>query len=203
MRRNNAIKSSIKKYKILLIVLVATLIVIIGLMINRTMKYDSAEEQAQNILNAMAEIKVLDGNALEVAVENTKMDGHQVIGSIKIDSVGLEYPILDETTEATLALAITKLSGPDLNTNGNVTLAGHNNRNGKLFSKLPNVKVGDVIEITDMKNNTVQYKVYKTYTVDPTDISCTYTTDPNKKEITLITCTLGAIKRIVVKASEI
>jgi len=203
MKKDNAIKTSIKKYKILLIVLVIGLAVIVGLMINRTVKYNSAEKEAQNILTAMSEIKVLDGNEQNVAVENMKMDGHQVIGSIKIDSVGIEYPILDVTTEETLNLSITKLSGPDLNTNGNVTLAGHNNRNGKLFSKLPNVKIGDVIEITDMKNNTVQYKVYKIYTVDPTDISCTNTTDPNKKEITLITCTLGAIKRIVVKASEI
>lgn len=203
MRKDNAIKISIKKYRVILIILLITLIIIIGLIINRTIKYNSAEEQAQNILTAMSEIKVLDGNELEVAVENTKMNGHQVIGSIKIESVGLEYPILDETNEETLNLAITKLSGPDLNTNGNVTLAGHNNRNGKLFSKLPSVKVGDVIEITDMKNNTVKYEVYKIYTVEPTDITCTYTTDPNKKEITLITCTLGAIKRIVVKASEI
>ena len=203
MKKDNAIKSSIKKYKVLLIILIVTLAVIIGLIIHRTMQYNAVEEQAQSILDAMAQIKVLDGNELEVAVENTKMNGHQVIGSIKIDSAGIEYPILDVTTEETLNLSITKLAGPDLNTNGNVTLAGHNNRNGKMFSKLPYVKIGDSIEITDMKNHTVKYEVYKIYTVDPTDISCTYTADPNRKEITLVTCTLVAIKRIVVKASEI
>ena len=192
-----------KKYIVILIVLLITLSIIVGLLINRTIERNSAEKQAQGILDAIAQISVLDGDELKVAIENTKMDGYQVIGTIKIDSVGIEYPILEKTTEESLKLSVTKLSGPDLNTNGNVTIAGHNYSNGRVFSKLPNVKINDIIKITDMKGNTVQYKVYKTYTVDPTDISCTYTTDPNKKEITLITCTLGAMRRIVVKASEI
>lgn len=201
-RKNKNISNKIHRYKVLLTLLVIVLIALIAVFVNRVIEYNSADREARDMLKLMAELKETD-NDVDINLNDTKIKGYQVIGSIKIDSIELEYPILEKTTTESLNLSITKFSGPELNGYGNVTLAGHNNRNGKLFSKLIYVKFQDIIEVTDMESNTVKYKVNNIYTVDPTDISCTNTDNENIKELTLITCTSGGAKRLVIKASEI
>lgn len=55
----------------------------------------------------------------------------------------------------------------------------------------------------DQKERKITYKIYKKYTVDPKD---TTPIDQNKdgtRQVTLITCTKGAQKRIIIKAKEI
>ena len=82
-------------------------------------------------------------------------------------------------------------------------IAGHNYRNKRFFSKVPTLKVGDTIEITDVNKNTLKYSVYDKYTVDPSDTSCTSQITNGKKIITLITCTDDSKQRVIVQAESI
>ena len=72
---------------------------------------------------------------------------------IKIPKIELEYPILETTSKETLNLSITKFWGNQINEIGNVSLAGHNNLNGTMFGKTKKLEVGDIIELTDIKND--------------------------------------------------
>ena len=96
-----------------------------------------------------------------------------------------------------------KFWGPEPNQVGNFCIVGHNYRNTKFFSKVPNLTNGDVIEITDSTGKTLKYSVYNKYEVDPSDISCLDQDTNGQKEVTLITCTNDSKLRVIVKAKAI
>ena len=128
---------------------------------------------------------------------------YSTVGAISIPSININYPILADTTDALLKVSVCKFWGCDPNEVGNLCIAGHNYRNKKFFSKAINLVVGDIIEITDLNDNTMQYSVYDKYTVDPNDVSCTSQLTNGKKIVTLITCTNDSQQRVVIKAEAI
>lgn len=127
---------------------------------------------------------------------------YNTVGAINIPSLNINYPILSETTDALLKVSVCKFWGSNPNEVGNLCIAGHNYRNSRFFSKVPNLKVGDIIEITDLLGTKVMYSVSDKYTVDPSDVSCTTQLTNGKKIVTLITCTNDSKQRVVVKAEE-
>lgn len=133
-----------------------------------------------------------------------EISGYKVIGKIIIAKIGLEDVILEKTTDQSLNLGLTKFWGPNLNEAGNVSITGHNYKikRSPLFSKLNNVKIGDQFEIQDLSGRKVTYKIYEKFTVEPTDTSVIEQNKDGKREVTLITCTKGAKKRIIIKAKE-
>ena len=100
-----------------------------------------------------------------------------------------------------MKVAVTKTYGPKANEIGNFCISGHNYV--QTFGRLKELEVGDKIIITDTYNQEVMYQIYKTYKVLPNDTSCLSQETNGEREVTLITCTLGAIKRNIVKAVEI
>ena len=128
---------------------------------------------------------------------------YEIVGKIKIPSINVDYSILSETSDALLKVSVCKFWGSNPNEIGNLCVAGHNYRNKRFFSKVPTLKVGDIIEITDLNNNTLKYSVYDKYTVDPTDTSCTSQITNGKKIVTLITCTDDSKQRVIVQAEAI
>jgi len=100
-----------------------------------------------------------------------------------------------------LKKSATKVCGPQINKTGNFCIAGHNYQS--VFGKLKYLKIGDVIKLTDTYNRNVEYKIYSIEKVSPNNIDCLSQNTNGEREVTLITCTLGAVKRIVVKAIEI
>lgn len=128
---------------------------------------------------------------------------YNTIGSINIPSIGVNYPILAETTDNLLKVSVCRFWGGNANEVGNLCIAGHNYRNNRFFSKVLTLKVGDIIEITDLNNQTIKYSVYDKYTVDPKDRSCTSQVTNGKKIVTLITCTNDSKQRVIVQAQEI
>lgn len=134
---------------------------------------------------------------------------YTTIANINIPKINVNYGITDgkthsvEETEALLKESPTKFWGADPNKVGNFCIVGHNYKNSKFFSKVPTLEKGDIIEITDSSNKTVQYAVYKKYQVVPEDLECTSQLTNGRTEITLITCTNDSKERIIVKARAI
>lgn len=122
---------------------------------------------------------------------------------LNIPSLGINYPILSNTSEELLKISLNKFWGGNPNEVGNYVIVGHNYRNKKMFGKLAQIKIGDICELTDLKGKTLKYKVYSTYVVNPDDVACTSQETNGKKEITLITCTNYGQQRFVVKAKEV
>ena len=134
-----------------------------------------------------------------------KVDGktYEMVGSISIPSINVNYPILSETSDSLLKVSVCKFWGSNPNEVGNLCIAGHNYRNKRFFSKVPTLSVGDIIEITDLSKKTLKYSVYDKYTVDPEDTSCTSQITNGEKIVTLITCTNDSKQRVIVQAKEV
>ena len=135
-------------------------------------------------------------------------DTYSIIGNINIPSLNIDYPIISKYTEELLKIAPTKYWGADPNEVGNMVILAHNYKSDKFFSKLPNIKVGDIIKITDLSGKTLDYGVYETDVVEPDDNSSTSQKTNGNTEVTLITCyyesgTKHAAKRFVAKARTI
>lgn len=191
----------IKVYRAILICLIIAIITTATLLAVKYIKLYRNEKQAKQVISNITDS--LENSDEAIAEINQQIQGNKVVGIIKIPEINLEYPILETTSKETLKLSITKFWGNKINEIGNVTLAGHNNLNGTMFGKLNKLKNGDVIELTDIQNTTLKYEVFKTYIIDPNDITCILPEQEGTREITLITCTNGNKNRFIVKAREI
>lgn len=138
-------------------------------------------------------------------VEYTSQSGinYSVESIIRLPRLGINYPVISETTEELLKISINKYWGPAPNQVGNYCVVGHNYKSKKMFGRLSEAVSGDIVELEDMNGNVVKYSVYDKYIVEPTDTSCTTQLTNGRKEVTLITCTNYGKQRLVVKAREI
>lgn len=190
-------------------------------------EYDrnKSEEVSQEILAELDATTVNeDDNLLRVALESNGQE-QQVIEEeeennedkhvtqngqsyntdavLNIPSLGINYPILSETSEELLKISLNKFWGPSPNEVGNYCIVGHNYKNKKMFGKLSSIKNGDIVELTDNSGRTVKYAVYNKYVVEPDDVACTSQLTNGNKEVTLITCTNYGKQRLVVKARQV
>ena len=190
------------KNKIFNFIIILLLIVIAITIIMIIIKYGRNQVNEKHLSAVVDEFETKYNNDEKIS-EDIMIDDYKVIGIITIPKINLKYPILDRTDNKGMRLSITKFWGSELNEVGNVTLAGHNNRDGTMFGKTKNLEKGDIIKITDMKNRTLDYEVFDYYIIDPNDVSCVESIDRSTKEVTLITCSNGNKKRLVTKAREI
>ena len=132
-----------------------------------------------------------------------QINGYTVLGKLIIPKIELETYILDETNKTSLNTSVTKLEGPGINEVGNFCITGHNYLNANMFGKLKKLEIGDTISMVDPYDRKIDYQVYAIEKVSPKDVSCVSQETEGDREVTLITCTLGAIQRLVVKCIEI
>lgn len=133
----------------------------------------------------------------------------KTIAGIKIPKIGVDYAVVQGETgnlkeiEALLKSSPVKYHGYDPNEVGNFCIVGHNYRNNRFFSKVPNLVIGDTIELTDLTGRTIVYEVYDKHTVDPNDTRDTTQMTGGRKEVTLITCTDDSKLRVIVRCKEV
>ena len=196
-------------YKFFLILLLILAIVVIVLIVKKHSERQIYEEKNQEIVQKFKDALIhqeqtqleneVNGSVNNLVIE---FEGYKVIGIIKIPKINLEYPILEETTKSTMKISISRNWGTEINSFGNVSLAGHNNYDGTMFGKNKKLEVGDMIELTDLSNNTIEYEIYDIFSTDPNDVTILQTTDSKIREVTLITCTNGRAERLIIKAHE-
>lgn len=191
-----------KFYNILLIILIIVAIVIGAMLIYKYSKEAKNEEQIDSIITELE--KSIEEKDLEENSDEVEMlyKGYKIVGIIEIPKINIKYPILERTSEESMKVSVTKFWGPEVNEIGNLTIAGHNNFSGTMFGKTKNLKNGDIIKLTDLKNNTLEYKIFDKYSVDPDDISYVKSIEQGTREVTLITCTNGHKERLIIKARE-
>lgn len=132
-----------------------------------------------------------------------QIEGYEVIGRLEIPKIDLNTYILSETNKNTLKVSVTKLCEPKVNGVGNLCIAGHNYNNNNMFGDLKKLEKDDKVYITDIYDNKFVYVVYEIYKVFPKEVECLSQNTNGEREITLITCTKGAIKRLIIKAVEL
>ena len=167
--------------------------------VDENLVYDpSLENQAVNEQNAAGGVRGIATNAL-------KYKGYKVDGKLEMPSVNLQYPVLEQMTNAnSLDVSIAIQYGVGLNKVGNTVIIGHNYRSGLFFGSNKNMQIGDTIYITDSETGTkVAYKIYNKYTTEETDTSFYNRNTNGKREVSLVTCQSNNSYRLVILAREI
>ncbi|MCO5482942.1 sortase [Enterococcus faecalis] len=124
---------------------------------------------------------------LQEAQKDFEQVKDDILGTIRIASIGLEMPILEgDSFEKMLYGACTVLPKQTMG-KGNYALAAHNaGVDGLMFSSLENVAVGKTITLQDRSGHVYNYKVKEQRHVNMTDTSILNLT--RKPTLTLITC---------------
>lgn len=86
---------------------------------------------------------------------------------------------------------------------GNLCIAGHNYVDYKLFSRLNELELNDIISIYDLDGTQVNYSIYDIYETNPDDTSCTFQETNGLRIVTLVTCNNVNGKRLVIHAKGI
>lgn len=127
--------------------------------------------------------------------------GFKVAGKLEMPTINIRYPILSENNKAeTIEVSIVKIYGPEINTPGNVVIAGHNYNNGLFFGKNKNLQIGDKIYITDMTGKKLEYTIYNKYYTPEGDYSYMTRDTKGEIEVTLYTCDATGANRLIIYA---
>ena len=143
----------------------------------------------------------LEKNSQHIVV-NTNGDYYIIAGEISIPKIGINYPIINETTDEYLKIAPTKYAGPGINEVGNFCILGHNYKNKQFFSRISELQNGDKVYLTSNEGEKKEYIVYDKFEIQETDFTITDQETNGNIEATLITCTNNKNKRLAVKCRE-
>lgn len=190
-----------------------------GIQIKNLLKEEKSDKLQQSIVEEYNEIEnttikkdIQCSSTDEVQIESQQLEeksrimpaefkGFEVIGKLEIPKLNIDKYILKESTSKALKVSVTKLYGPEINDIGNFCIAGHNYNT--MLKEIKNLEKKDKIILTDVFGDSVFYEVYDNYQSSPKDVSCLNQNTGGEKEVTLITCTPGAINRVIVKAVEV
>ena len=192
-----------KIFDVVIILIVIALYIFAGLFIYSNFRERKRNEVSNKIIDKVDEqiSQNQDENTNNEASVNYGGYNYTVLGKIYIKKINIYQPILKENTAGAYNTALVKMSGPNLNENGNVAIGGHNFMRGNYFIKINRLVKNDVVVITDLTGRKVNYYVYE-YGITSKDDS-SYLAQPddkNTKMITLVTCTKGGKERYYVKA---
>lgn len=197
----------LKIYKAIFYMLLIVAIVVIGMIIYKYVCESVNEKESQDAVAAFSNIDFSENE--EESESQLEYKGYKIIGIVKIPKINIEYPILDigdidpESAKAPMKISIIKYWGENVNDYGNLSIAGHNNKSGTMFGKTKKLEIGDIVELTDLTGQTIQYSIYDIFVTNPNDVSILLPKDENIREVTLITCTNGNKQRLILKAKEI
>jgi len=161
---------------------------------------DIEEEIDESQPSSLSELMTGTATSTYTAPNGKKYD---TVGVVKIPKINLTYPILSKTTDALMKVAPCKFHGANPNEVGNLCVIAHNyRRKGVFFSDVEKLVIGDIVEIQDLSQRTIQYEVYDIHTVLPDNVDDTTQRTNGRKEVTLITCTDDSQQRIIVRCKE-
>ena len=206
MKKNSI---ELKIYKAIFCVLLIAAIAILGIVIYKYGSNQVNEKESQEAVEAFSNIDFSKNDGESENLVQLDYKGYKIIGIVKIPKIKIEYPILEigdidpENAKKPMKLSIIKYWGENVNDYGNLSIAGHNNKSGTMFGKTKKLEIGDIVELTDLTGQTIQYSIYDIFVTDPNDVSILLPKDENIREVTLITCTNGNKQRLILKAKEI
>ena len=200
-------------YNAIFYMLLIAAIVVITMIVYKYGSNQKNEKESQEAVEAFSNIDFSKNEEESGSQEQNQIQfeykGYKVIGIVKIPKINLEYPILEigdidpNSAKAPMKISIVKYWGENVNDYGNLSIAGHNNKDGTMFGKTKKLQKGDIVELIDLKGQTIKYSIYDIFTTDPNDVSILLPKDELVREVTLITCTNGNKERLILKAKEI
>lgn len=123
------------------------------------------------------------------------IDGQEYIGILKIPSLELELPVINEWSYPGLRIAPCRYAGTAYK--GNFIIAAHNYTSH--FGKLKNLRMRDAITFIDIDGNEFNYEVADIEILAPTAVEDMENGD---WDLTLFTCTVGGQSRVTVRCEK-
>ncbi len=144
--------------------------------------------------NPGAQPEALAAPSVEASVS---LSGYAVMGKLRIGKIGLELPVLSETTSQALEISICYYGGSEPGEPGNMLIAGHNYASGAHFGRLDRLQLGDAVAFDTPDGKEYRYTVSGISIVKPDDWEA-LAEDRGGSALALITCeTSGNRRRIV------
>ena len=193
----------IKNSIVMSILLIAIIFFIWSVIYKKNLKKQIVVTNTEPVENTVINENIEPKKVMSQKILPTDIDGFEVIGKLEIPKLNLSTYILSETNDDTLSKSVTKLCGPNINEAGNFCILGHNYNKKTMFGNLKKIEINDKVILTNMYGQKVEYIVYDIYKVYPNEVECLSQETYGNREVTLITCTTGAIKRLIIKATEI
>lgn len=113
------------------------------------------------------------------------------IGILKIGSINIRYSVWDDANQVSLRYGLGHYADSVMpGETGNATILGHNYRDGSMFHKLGQVKVGDKVVFTDLNGKEWIFYAKESKIIsadDLLDYALGNITD--SRQLTLVTCT--------------
>ncbi|MBP3502536.1 MAG: sortase [Clostridia bacterium] len=144
------------------------------------------------------------GRVRGISTDALVYKGYKVAGKLEMPTVNLQYPVLEQMTDANaIEVSIAIQYGVGLNNVGNTVIIGHNYRSGLFFGSNKKLQIGDTIYITDSSTGTRRaYTIYNKYTTEESDTSFYNRNTNGAREVSLVTCQSNNKYRLVVLARE-
>lgn len=193
----------IKNSIVISILLIAIIFFIWSVIYKKNLKKKIVVTNTEPVENTVINENIEPKKVMSQKILPTDIDGFEVIGKLEIPKLNLSTYILSEMNDDTLSKSVTKLCGPNINEAGNFCILGHNYNKKTMFGNLKKIEINDKVILTNMYGQKVEYIVYDIYKVYPNEVECLTQKTYGNREATLITCTTGAIKRLIIKATEI
>ena len=130
----------------------------------------------------------------ETQMPVVNIDGYDYIGTLNIPAINLELPVMKDWDYTRLRISPCHYSGSVyLN---NMVIAGHNYRSH--FGPIGNLKKGDEVIFTDMKNNVFRYRVAEVDTLEKTAVE---EMTSGGWDLTMFNCPLSGNARVTVRCN--
>ncbi len=186
-----------------------TILIILGAIIIASavfMRYSAVKKQKDMITKFEKTLKDMGDNEVNNEKNGTSSspkdspdkDALKAIAIMEIPKINLDAAVAEGTDVNTLRYAIGHFEGTALpGKKGNFCVAGHRNYTySEYFKKADELTNGDEI-ILKTKEGNYTYKVTDKKIVEPEEVSVL---NPTKEAtITIVTCTPGATKRLIIK----
>jgi sortase A len=151
-----------------------------------------AYDVALDIAGTFTERVAAQGNAPETDADPY---GEIYIGVLRIPSLGLALPVMQNWSYAKLKIAPCRYSGSIAG--DDMVIAAHNYRSH--FGRIHKLPVGNALTYTDAAGVTAAYTIAKIETLEATDIEGMTASGYG---LTLFTCTYGGAARIAVRCER-
>ena len=180
--------------------IIGVLLILIGVGIIGTVAYKKiVTSQKQNELLEAFESQLAEGDNenTEEEVNLDSINGYTPIAIMEIPSIKLKQPVVEGITEDVIKYFLGKFPESTMPGEvGNFAVAGHRVSDfTDAFINLYKVKPGDIVIVTT-KDGKYTYEVEESFIVEPEQVEVLDNADYEK--ITLITCTIGSKRRVIV-----
>lgn len=181
--------------------LIGILLILIGVSIIGTVVYKKMlTSNKQNEVLESFENQLKEDNTNNESNEDVNLysiNGYTPIAIMEIPSIRLKQPVVEGVTEDVIKYFLGKFPESAMPGEvGNFSVAGHRVSDfTDAFINLYKVKPGDKVIVTT-KSGKYTYEVDESFIVEPEQVEVLDTADYEK--ITLITCTIGSKRRVIV-----